>query len=207
MATAWPSAGSTTAPTRPSWLAPPLESQTFSIATPVEPESEPPAPDLAQASPLDGERDLDIADLYQPDYPDLRAENAELHRRLDTQARAFSAVRGAVLAASEGELVRLACAIAERVIGRELTLDPAVVLAWAREGIAALSTGEAPHLAVSEDVGALLSDPALSDAVAALATFEVDRSLPSFACEVRTRTCRIDASLAGRLASVAEDLE
>ncbi len=215
---AWRSRKGAAAPTTPSWLAPPLESQTFVVARAVTPLPEPPS----QPEKVQDEAPAAIAatDSQELAYPDLREENvalrdrvaglddqlAAVHRQLEAQAVAFSELRRGVLLASEPELVRLACVIAERITRRELTLDPTLAVAWAREALEALGTAEPPLLALAPDLAALLDEPTLRKALPGLARVEVDATLSAMRCEVRTRSSRVDASLEARLGSIADDL-
>jgi hypothetical protein len=196
-------------PATPSWLAPPLESSTFPVARAVMPAAEVApihsAPPLRIVpSPAAGPSESDSP--AEPPYPDLRDENATLIARLERATAAVGQIRRGILEASEGEMVRLACAVAERIARRELTVDPTIVLGWVREASEALAASDSLTLVVSPDLAATVDEVALRKSVSSTATLEIDASLGPMRCEIRTRVARVDASLEARLAAVAEEL-
>lgn len=136
----------------------------------------------------------------------LREENAALILQLDASAQALGSLREVVLKSSEPELVALAVSIARRVIGRELTTDPALVAAWAREALDALSARDGLTVTVSPDVAEKVSPDAWNRALSAPHTVAVDASLPPVSCSLRAGASAADASLDGRLAAVREVL-
>ena len=129
----------------------------------------------------------------------LAAEHAELTREMET-------LRGRVLAASEPELVRLACAVAARVVSREVRVDPALLAAWAREAVAALEGREGAAVVVAPDVAARVPAEAWAQSLGSDHAITVDPSLPPGAVAVRAGASTIDVSAPGRLAAVAADL-
>jgi flagellar assembly protein FliH len=141
-----------------------------------------------------------------PPYPDLRDENAALRATIAAQTAAIVEIRRAILAASEPEIVRLACAVAQRVARRELTIDPSLVTDWVREAIGGLDDAEPQTLVVAPDFAQAVDLASLSAAFPSIASVEVDPALSSMRCEIRTRASRIDASLEARLAAVVMDL-
>jgi len=141
-----------------------------------------------------------------PPYPDLREEYAALRAQVAAQGTALAEIRRAVLAASEGDLIRLACAVAERVARRELTVDPTLVVTWARDAVEALVTTDPIRLLVAPDLAAVVDEGAFREAINKLGSVEIDPTLPSMGCEVRTRASRVEASVDARLATIAEDL-
>jgi hypothetical protein len=209
--TTWRSTGKTDEPTAPSWLAPPLESQTFPVARTVTPSppasttAEPPSAEDALGAP-DSAAAITPPEPREPAYPDLREENAVLRARLATQATVVAEIRRAMLVASEVDLVQLACVIAERIARRELTLDPTLAVEWARSAVEALVTDDPPCLLLAPDLAALVDEAALRGAIPDLATVRVDPSLPTMRCEVRTRSSRVDASLEARLGAIVDEL-
>jgi flagellar assembly protein FliH len=136
----------------------------------------------------------------------LRAENAALVLQLDASAKAQESLSAQVLRSSEPEVVALAVAVAERVIGRELTTDPAVVADWAREALDALSVRDGVVVTVSPDVAAQVPAEAWSRALAAPHALTVDASLPPVSCAVRAGASAADASLDGRMTAVRDAL-
>ena len=140
-----------------------------------------------------------------PDYPDLRPENAELRRTVEALTRELSRVRQDSIEASEAELVRLACAVAERIVGAELSTDPGHIVGWAREGIDALDAKESVVVALAPDLALALPTEAWS-ALGASVTVELDASLAPSSCEVRSRTGVAKVSAAARMAQMRTEL-
>ncbi len=135
----------------------------------------------------------------------LADENAALRGQLTEMASTMARLRRDILAASEGDLVELAMSIAERVVGRELSTDPALVVAWAREAVEQLGGKDGVVIAVARDV---------RDAVPAEAwrgvgvehRVQVDAQLGPGAIEVRTPDGTIAASASARLGAVSNAL-
>jgi len=207
----WSSLALESPPATPSWLVPPLESSSFPVARVVVPVADlvansavpplalvPVAPALAP--------DLEPEEPDGPAYPDLREENAALTARLEQAMFAVAQIRRAILAASEGEMVRLACAVAERVARRELTTDPSIIVGWVREASELLAASDSLTIVLSSDLAASVDEVAFREAISNLATIEIDACLGPMRCEVRTRIARVDPSLEERIAAVAEDL-
>ena len=138
--------------------------------------------------------------------PDLSEENAALRKQLAEMALSMARLRTEVLEASEGDLVRLACGIAERLAARELASDPKLAVGWAREAIAALGGKEDVVIAVAPDLSALLRADDWATLTGPTVRVEVDPSLASFGCEVRQRASVVDASLHGRIAAITREL-
>jgi hypothetical protein len=211
----WNFSGEGASTDTPSWLAPAYESSTFAIsqndAVESEPEADDPQPSAAiRALPSIAPPGLpqleEVVVPVDPPYPDLREENTALRVQLADLTHAVAQVRSAVLAASEADLVRLACAIAERVARRELTLDPTLVLSWAKEASDQLAASSPLTLVISADLAALVDEPTFRKALSTMATLEVDPTLGPMRCEARAGSSRVDASLEERLAAVAEEL-
>jgi flagellar biosynthesis/type III secretory pathway protein FliH len=111
-----------------------------------------------------------------------------------------------VLEASEGELVKLALAIAERVIGLELTTNPEQLVSWAKEAIATLPAREQLVVALSSDLADVLPKSAWVNVTNDRHTLEVDHRLPPGTCEVRTSATSVEVSAAARLEAVSETI-
>jgi flagellar biosynthesis/type III secretory pathway protein FliH len=161
---------------------------------------------LVSSVPPPAVAQVEVGEPPAPPYPDLRGENETLRVQLAALTSAVAQIRRAILAASEADLVRLACAIAERIVRRELTVDPALAVTWARDAADALTATDDLCLAVSPDLAAVVDEGAFRKAISNLATIEVDATLGPMCCEVRTPVARVDASLDERLATVAEVL-
>ncbi len=209
---AWSASVSVAPPTTPSWLAPHLDSPPFLAARAGHSSA---APGPASASPsirvvapgsLPSVASPELTAPPLPPYPDLREEYAALRAQVAAQASALAEIRRAVLAASEGDLIGLACAVAERVARRELTVDPTLVVTWARDAVEALVTTDPIRLLVAPDLAAVVDEGAFREAIKKLGSVEIDPTLPSMGCEVHTRASRVEVSVDARLATIAEDL-
>ncbi|HEY5147871.1 MAG TPA: FliH/SctL family protein [Polyangiaceae bacterium] len=141
-----------------------------------------------------------------PSYVDVCEENAALQKQVADMAISMVRLRAGVLASSEGELVRLAVQIAERIAGEELRSDPGLVVAWAREGLEALGAREDIVIAVAPDLAAVLEASDWAAVVGPGVRVETDLSLGAFACEVRKRASVVDASLRARSDAMAREL-
>jgi hypothetical protein len=148
---------------------------------------------------------ISLAPDPTPDYPDLRAENADLKRTVEALTRELSRVRKDAIESSEAELVRLACAVAERIVGEELSTDPGHIVAWAREGIDALDAKENVVVALAADLARALPNEEWSS-LGANVTVEIDASLSPSSCEVRSRTGLVKVSAAARMAQMRSEL-
>lgn len=191
----------------PSWIAPRQE-RVFS-RSPLRP---------ASAAPREARNPSDFpgsAELRAPRTPSIpppviadKCTECEL-AHLEAEAAKNSAreaeerlasVRRSVLIECEGELVRLALAVAERIVGRELSADPSLVASWAREAIDSLEGAGTTTVAASPDVAASIPDADFG------APMTIDESLPPGTCEARSGHGRAKVSADARLAAVAEAL-
>jgi len=143
----------------------------------------------------------------------LVAENAALHDRRqqlvaanDALARDAETARERLLVESVPEMVRLACAVASRVVGGELLTDPAIVVGWVREAVAALGDREAVAVSVAPDIAASIPSEEWSDALGSQQSPAVDASLAPGAISVRSGASTVHVSAAARFAAVAADL-
>ncbi len=155
---------------------------------------------LPPATPI-----ISLAPDTTPEYPDLRDENADLKRTVEALTRELSRVRKDAIESSEAELVRLACAVAERIVGEELSTDPGHIVAWAREGIDALDVKETVVVALAADLARALPNEEWS-ALGANVTVEIDPTLAPSSCEVRSRTGLVKVSAAARMAQMRTEL-
>lgn len=104
---------------------------------------------------------------------------------------------------AERELVKLAMAVAERVVGRELQVAPELIVDWAREAVAGSEIGGSFVVATSADLSAAVPDAAWGELEDAL---RMDPALPPGTCEVRDGGSTVTVSAAERLDTVAEEL-
>lgn len=113
--------------------------------------------------------------------------------------------RTETLATAEPDLVQLAAAIAERVVSRELTLDPSIVVGWAHEGITALHTREDLTIALSPELHAALPRSAF-EVEGHHIEVVLDERLSAGSCEVRSRSGRVEENVATRISAIIEAL-
>ena len=123
-------------------------------------------------------------------------------------AEALSEIRALRHSRVERDLVELAGAIAERVLGRELTIAPTLLAALARDGIAALADRENVTVRFSSDT----PDEARARLVEAINTrapeckIVFDRELCAGSCVVESAQGFVDESVTTRLDVVMEQL-
>ncbi len=137
-----------------------------------------------------------------PAYPDLRAEYATLQAQLTATVDAMARLRRHILNEAEPQLVALACAIGERIAGRQLSADPELVVSWAREAIEQLSSDGSVVVAISSDIAATLQDVSWAPIRSASITIETDATLAAGSCEVRGARSSVDMSFASRAEGV-----
>ncbi len=130
--------------------------------------------------------------------------------RIESLEGELAAARGAATVMAEqmredaeSELVKLAMAVAERVVGRELSVTPTLIVDWAREVVAASDLGGSFVVATSAALSAAVPDAAWGELEDAL---RMDPALPAGTCEVRDGGRTVTVSAEERLATVAEDL-
>jgi flagellar assembly protein FliH len=140
-----------------------------------------------------------VSEMPRRDY---EAELDALRRQLESALLAMAQLRRQVLEESEGELVRLAVAVAEKVVGRELRSDKSLIADWARAAVARLGDEERVTIVVSPDVADVLS-AAWVEQVGVAIDIMVDDNLPPVSCEVRGAARRIDVRAASRLVALA----
>ena len=187
-----------------------------------QPPQEPPAPPRRSMTPAGG---LELEGLRVRDSIPARAPELE-PRRPDTmiddivpraEEEAFGAIREAVARAeaareqqfseAERRLVDLAMLVARRVIAREVSLDPGLIVGLVREGMAAL--GERDRVVVR--VGTFYRDmrDELQQKLGSTklrCDVVIDPSLGRSGCVVETDLGRVDESVDARLENLIEAL-
>ncbi|MGE0080904.1 MAG: flagellar assembly protein FliH [Thiohalomonadaceae bacterium] len=132
---------------------------------------------------------------------EIAAQVQRLHQVLNALAEPLRDVNARV----EQELVQLALALARQVVRRELSIDPAQVVALAREAINALpSHAERVQIFLHPDDAALMREHAAGTDNAW--RIVDDLSLTRGGCRVVSENSRVDATLESRLAAVVERL-
>jgi flagellar assembly protein FliH len=120
-------------------------------------------------------------------------------------AAAMARLRREVLESSEIELVRLATAIAERVVGRELALAPDLVVDWAKEAIQLLAAKDEVVIALARDVAQQVPAEAWR-ALDLGSRVQMDALLAEGSVEVRTAEGAVLSGAAARLNAVSRAL-
>lgn len=126
----------------------------------------------------------------------LKADVESVRREAETK-------RGALYVEAERELVRMSFAIARKIVGRELTNAPELLVSWVRSALEEADFGEELSIALSPDLAASMP----RDVWGELSPHVVsDSTLPPSTTELRdgTRTIRVGAE--ERLALVADEL-
>lgn len=146
------------------------------------------------AGALEGERVTNAA---------ARANIEQLEGELAASREAAVAVATQLRDDAEGELVKLAIAVAERVVGRELSVAPALIVDWVREALAGSDLGGSFVVATSADLSAAVPEAAWGELEDAL---RMDPALPAGTCEVRDGGRTVTVSAEERFETVAEAL-
>jgi hypothetical protein len=149
-----------------------------------------------------------LPETHAEPHPEPHAAILEALRRALTLAVADAArARRDALAASEADLVALAAAVAQQIVGREIRLDPGLIAGWAREGVAALGEQDEVVVAIAPDLAELVPAATWSAALPGSAAPVIDPSLPPSGCEIRGRYGRVDAGVNARIGAVLAALE
>jgi flagellar biosynthesis/type III secretory pathway protein FliH len=125
-----------------------------------------------------------------------------LRAALAESMRECSRLRRHILQESEQELVELALAIAEQVVGRELQANSSFVFAQAKEGIALLASKEPVTIAISPVLAEQI--PAETWEAQCGVTVEVDPGLANQHVEVKSGLGRVDVGTSARILAVAK---
>jgi hypothetical protein len=196
---------------KPSVLPPPLPPPLPDTAPPGGPVSlEPPLPQRDRAepdTPREDPREAEILVLHDA-LDELRKEHDALRTHTHELEGRFGQYRREVLAEAEGQLLRLALAIAERVVARELRTDPTLIAKWAADSLGALAAVSAdlrPSLAVGVATRALVPDDVWAELLGDVKV-ERDPSLPPLGCELRSGVSALDVSPAQRLGALRSEL-
>lgn len=136
----------------------------------------------------------------------LRHENDALRRTLAAALDALARARQQLMESSEPEMVRLACAVAERIVGRELATDPALVMGWVHEAAAAMGSRDEVTIVCGTDFAAMMPDGFAESAFGGF-TVSVDDAVAPDTCEVRTETSTSVVSVATRTGAVVDHVE
>jgi hypothetical protein len=125
---------------------------------------------------------------------------------LAAEAQKLVTARTALLAGAEHDVLRLAVALAQRIVGAELRQRPEVLLAAAREGIAVLSESDRYVVRLASGPSEASLAAFRSELVAKFPRAEVivDERLAPFTCVVENEHGRVDESIGARMTAVLE---
>ena len=174
-------------------------------------EAEPATPsrtpeEIAQAAWAEGfERGYD--DGYAEGLRRADEAQAEQTRALAALVESVSIEADAYVRAVEEQVVRLALAIAERVVEREARTDPELVLGVVRAALAEIQDSSEVHVRVSPADHALIEprwEAMLPRSVARRSELLADEAVETGGCVVETRAVQVDAQLSTKLAQVAK---
>jgi flagellar assembly protein FliH len=138
----------------------------------------------------------------------MLAQQKDALDALDTAVRGIVAVQSRLGMDLERQLVVLAGRIARRVVHREVSLDPAVLLALAREGMNALgaSKGVVVRIGRVEDPGLIESLQLRLEDYAPDARLIIEAGRPPGYCTVEAEAGSVDESVDTRLDNVLRNL-
>lgn len=129
--------------------------------------------------------------------------SSAVHAELAAARRSANELATRMRDDAERELVKLAMAVAERVVGRELHVAPELIVDWAREAVLGSEIGGSFVVATSSDLSGAVPDAAWGELEDAL---RLDPALPAGTCEVRDGGSTVTVSAKERLETVAEEL-
>ena len=178
----------------------------------------------AQGMRLPGPAEKSLPDASNPAEPDLAAmrqaafregeaagrvqAQAEVRPVLDQLSRAareLAALRPRLREQAEEDLIRLAVAIARRVVRRELTVDPQTITGLVKAALQQLAAGETACLRVHPDHEAIVRG-FLADAGHGSITVAGDGALARGSAVFETARGNLDASAETQLAEIERGL-
>jgi hypothetical protein len=130
---------------------------------------------------------------------ELEGEVAALHGEIAKLESMLMSVKAAVIEESEPEIVRLALAVAKRIVGREVTADPKVLHRWIEEGTKALPNRGEIAIVASPDVADELGNDAAHEII-------TDAMLPHGTCELREGEAMVSVGLDAKMAAMSDAL-
>lgn len=150
------------------------------------------------------------AEVLAPPLPPMEPEEdprvIEALAALEDGLRGLMAARRDALLASEHDVIRLAVALAERIVGAEMAQRPELLLAAARQGIAVLSESDRYVVRIACGPTDEHLEAFRSEIVSKFPRSElvVDDRLAPFTCIVESEHGRVDESIGERMAAVLE---
>ncbi|MEN9581325.1 MAG: hypothetical protein RJA70_4334, partial [Pseudomonadota bacterium] len=111
------------------------------------------------------------------------------------------------LRTTEVEVSRLVKLISERIIARELHMDPRIIGGMVREGLGALAAGDHVTIRVGEFFAEVVPMLEVQVARAGVATTViVDPALGQYGCRIETEWGVVDESVESRLQAMLESI-
>lgn len=204
-------------PTMPSWLAPRDERDVrllrWSAAPEMRPETSAPHRPRSMRPSVVVPDSIDVVEVRVPTPPAVPSfDGAGFERELEVLSASFAAATASMQAqmdayrielraACEREAVKLAFAVAERIVGSELQTRPEIALAWAREGTESLMGDGPTQVHVGSHLATMLRDAGHGDAV------QEDTTLGDDEVRVVGERGFVDAGLGTRLRAIFEDVD
>ena len=135
----------------------------------------------------------------------LPAQDPALFQALEGAVMGLATERERVLSETAVQIAELAVTIARRVIGRELSLDPALVRGLVREGIQALGQHDRVLVRLGEGFSSM-RERLENDLRASETRCEVrfDPALDTYGCLVETELGQVDESIEARIETLLE---
>lgn len=132
---------------------------------------------------------------------ELEGEVVALRSELAKLEATLMSVRATVIEESEPEVVRLALAVAKRLVGREVSADPTILHRWIEEGARALPNKAEITIGASPDIAEQLSDPSVIHH-----EVTTDGALPPGTCELREGQAMVSVGLDAKMAAMSDAL-
>ena len=134
-----------------------------------------------------------------------QAEIRPVLEQLSRTAQELAALRPRLREQAEEDLIRLAVAIARRVVRRELTVDPQTIMGLVKAALEQLAAGEAARLRVHPEHEAIVRG-FLADAGRGSITVAADGALARGSAIFETARGNLDASAETQLAEIERGL-
>jgi flagellar assembly protein FliH len=143
-----------------------------------------------------------------PAGPDPEATAAFMHaaEQFQRATAELERARRSVLSQTEAQLVELATVIAHRVIARELSLKPDVVVSLVREGLEALGSRDRLQVRIGHGFAEALELLSSELGGTEESKVSVDSTLPDYGCVVDTQLGRVDESIEKRFDAIVLSL-
>jgi flagellar biosynthesis/type III secretory pathway protein FliH len=166
----------------------------------------PPPPTMSQEA-LDEVIAQKASELESRDQTILSQQQqlTELQTQLNTSLKAMASLRENLVRESEGDLVKLALAMAKKLVGEELDRSPQLIATWAKEALGRLAEHEDLELCIAPDLAKAIS-PELWFATTGV-TPVVDSTLDAENCMVRWPDGHVNVSREARVKALEQSLQ